>query len=177
MEDAGSDHEAIMGKARHLVDGLLYVLSGIMLTIILFSVAAELFFRFVLRSSLPWSSELGTMGLVWMSFLAGSYAISKKANIRIDLLVSFFPARFRVWLECATNGLLLVLFAVLFVVGLRYTLVIAPARTGALVVSQAYFYAAVPMSAIFMFFYALAALWEGWPWGRPAPETAGGTAR
>jgi TRAP-type C4-dicarboxylate transport system permease small subunit len=100
-----------------------------------------------------------------MSFLAGSYAISKKANIRIDLLAMFFPGAFKRWLEFCTDVLLVVLFSVLFVIGLRYTLAIAPARTGALVVSQGYFYAAVPVSALFMLFYAIAALWEDRPWG------------
>jgi TRAP-type C4-dicarboxylate transport system permease small subunit len=161
-----------MEKARQLVDRLLYVLSGLMLALIVFSVAIELFFRFILQSSLPWSGELGTMGLVWMSFLAGSYAISKKANIRIDLLASYLPARFKAWLEFVTNGLLLLLFAVLCVIGLKYMLAIAPARTGALVVSQAYFYAAVPVSAVFMFFYTFAALWDERPW-RPAASEAG----
>jgi TRAP-type transport system small permease protein len=154
-----------MHRARAVVDHLLYILSGCTLTVILGAVAVELFFRFALQSSLPWSGELGMMGLVWMSFLAGSYAISKKANIRIDLLAMFFPERFKRWLEFCTDALLVALFGLLFAVGLRYTLVIAPARTGALVVSQAYFYAAVPVSALFMLFYTVVALWEDRPWG------------
>jgi TRAP-type C4-dicarboxylate transport system permease small subunit len=158
-----------MTRTRAFVDHLLYILSGVMLAVIVAAVTLELFYRFALRSSLPWSGELGTMGLVWMSFLAGSYAISKKANIRIDLLAMFFPDAFKRWLEFCINILLVSLFTVLFVIGLRYTLVIAPARTGALVVSQAYFYAAVPVSALFMLFYAIAALWEDRPWRLASP--------
>jgi len=165
-----------MVGARRLLDGMLFVLSGLTLTVIVGAVALEVFFRFLMRSSLPWSGELGTMGLVWMSFLAGSYAISKKANIRIELLVTVLPERGRAWLEFATNFLLLGLFGTLFVIGTRYTLAIAPSSTGAMVVSQAYFYAAVPVSAVFMGCYTLLALWEERPWRRlPAspPEGAG----
>jgi TRAP-type C4-dicarboxylate transport system permease small subunit len=162
-----------MVAVRRVLDGLLYVLSGLTLTVIVCAVALEVFFRFIVRSSLPWSGELGTMGLVWMSFLAGSYAISKKANIRIEILVRILPERCRTWLEFVTNLLLLGLFAVLLVIGLRYTLAIAPSSTGAMMISQAYFYAAVPVAAVFMGCYTLLALWEERPWhGVPDNETS-----
>lgn len=167
----------VMCAARQVADRILYVLIGIALTVILISVATEVFFRFVLRSSLPWSGELATMGLVWMSLLGGSYAISKKANIRIELLVSFLSNRVRNVLEIITNIALLGLFVTLFVVGLRYALVAAPDRTGALVVSQAYFYASVPVSAVFMFFYTLAALWEENPWRASISAQGGGVGQ
>jgi TRAP-type C4-dicarboxylate transport system permease small subunit len=156
-----------MIAARRVLDGVLFVFSGLTLTVIVCSVALEVVFRFILRSSLPWSGELATMGLVWMSLLAGSYAISKKANIRIELLATVLPERIRAWLEFGTNLLLLGLFATLFVIGTRYALAIAPSRTGAMVVSQAYFYAAVPVSAVFMGCYTVMALWEERPWRQP----------
>mgnify|MGYP005816368133 CR=1 FL=1 len=146
------------------LDWILYVLMGIALMVIVVAVAAEVFLRFVLGSSIPWSGELATMGLVWMSLLGGSYAIGQQANIRIEVLVTFLPAPARLLLECATNLGLLGLFATLFVVGLRYTLVIAPSRTGALVVSQAYFFAAVPVAALCMGLYTVAALIDQRPW-------------
>ena len=165
-----------MIAARRIMDRVLFVLSGLTLTVIVCSVALEVFFRFIVRSAIPWSGELGTMGLVWMSFLAGSYAISKKANIRIEFLVRVLPEGARGWLEFATNLLLLGLFAVLFLVGTRYMLAIAPSRTGAMVVSQAYLYAAVPVSAVFMGCYTVIALWEERPWRRlpgSQPQRAG----
>jgi TRAP-type C4-dicarboxylate transport system permease small subunit len=157
-----------MVATRRILDGVLYVLSGLALAVVVVAVALEVFFRFIVRSSLPWSGELGTMGLVWMSFLAGSYAISQKANIRIEILVRALPERGRVWLEFVTNLLLLGLFGILFVIGMRYTLAIAPSSTGAMMVSQAYFYAAVPVAAVFMGCYTLLALWEERPWCRRA---------
>ncbi len=156
-----------------MVDRLLYVAIGIALSIILVAVAAEVTLRFLTHTSLPWSGELATMGLVWMSLLGGSYAISKKSNIRIELLVTFLSARARAVLEILTDLVLCGLFAVLFVVGLRYTLIAAPARTAALVVSQAYFFASVPVASVFMIFYTLVALWEEIPWaarGASGPE-------
>ncbi len=164
-----------MVTLRRILDGLLFALSGLTLAVIVSAVALEVFFRFIVRSSLPWSGELGTMGLVWMSFLAGSYAISQKANIRIGMLVTSLPERVQAWLEFLTNLLLLGLFAVLFVIGVRYTLAIAPSSTGAMMVSQAYFYAAVPVAAVFMGCYTLLALWEERPWRRIPDAQASGT--
>ena len=165
-----------MVAARRILDGVLYALSSLTLAVIVGAVALEVFFRFIVRSSLPWSGEVGTMGLVWMSFLAGSYAISKKANIRIELLVRVLPERGRVWLEYGTNLLLLGLFGILFVIGMRYTFAIASSSTGAMMVSQAYFYAAVPVAAVFMGGYTLLALWEERPWRRAPGASPPGTA-
>jgi len=56
-----------MVAARRILDSVLYVLSSLTLAVIVGAVALEVFFRFIVRSSLPWSGEVGTMGLVWMS--------------------------------------------------------------------------------------------------------------
>jgi len=161
-----------MRTARRLADGILFVGMVIMLTIILASVCLEVFWRFALGGSLPWSGELATVSLVWMVFLAGSYAVSTKANIRIEILALWLPARIRRRLEVAIDLLLLALFAVLLVIGVRHTRVISGSSTYTLGVSQGYVYAAVPVAAAFMLFYTVLNLVED---QRGAPPTGEGS--
>jgi TRAP-type C4-dicarboxylate transport system permease small subunit len=142
----------------------------IALVIILAAVCLEVFWRFALGGSIPWSGELATVSLVWMVFLAGSYAVSTKANIRIEILVRWLSAQTRRWLEVAIDLVLLVLFVVLLVIGVRHTRVISGSSTYTLGISQGYVYAAVPVAAAFMLFYTVLNLIEGWREAPPAGE-------
>jgi TRAP-type C4-dicarboxylate transport system permease small subunit len=159
-----------MQTVRRLADGILFVGMVVMLAIILASVCLEVFWRFALGGSLPWTGELATLGLVWMVFLAGSYAVSTRANIRIEILVIFLAEETRRRLDAAIDLLLLVLFGVLLVVGWQYTRIIASASTYTLQISQAYFYAAVPVAACFMLFYTILHVLGRWS---PPPAADG----
>ncbi|HTU03025.1 MAG TPA: TRAP transporter large permease subunit [Candidatus Sulfotelmatobacter sp.] len=50
-------------------------------------VATEVFCRYVLNSSLPWSEELSRYLFIWMSFLGAVVALLRHAHIGVDSLV------------------------------------------------------------------------------------------
>ena len=65
----------------------------IMLVVIVLVGSVQIFFRFVLRSSLIWSEELMRYMFVWLSFLTASIAVREHKHISVDFVTSFTPAR------------------------------------------------------------------------------------
>jgi len=88
------------------------------------------------------------MGLVWMSLLGGSYAISGRPTSASRSWCSFFPARLRS--DWSLDNLSCLPLRHPVRVGLRYTWSSpgADERAGGL---PGFFYAAVPVSTAFMF--------------------------
>lgn len=151
-----------MKSLRFFLDRFLFTVGAVLLSLISVAVALDVVFRYALRNPIMWMGELATIGLVWMVFLCAALAISQKANLRIELIVKFIPKKLIRLFNFGLNALLVSLFFFLIIIGIQYTIIISKAITGALRVSQAYFYAAVPVSAFFMLIYEIIFLFENW---------------
>jgi TRAP-type C4-dicarboxylate transport system permease small subunit len=149
-----------MENIKRLIDRCLYFSGAVFLVVILVMVSLEVFFRYVMNQSIPWSNEVSTIALVWMVFLSSSYAVSKHANLKIEVFVSWFPIRTQRIIDIIINILLLVFFIVFLTIGAQYSIKIFSAKSTALRISQSIFYIPVPIASIFMFFYTFVNLKE-----------------
>ena len=96
------------------------------------TVAAQVFFRYLLHRPLVWTEELSGFLFVWMTFVGAALAVKDGTHIRVDLLVSRLPPRAARWLEAATLWLMAALLAFLIYAGLRLIVENPSARTPAL---------------------------------------------
>lgn len=149
-----------MNALRSLLDKFLFSAGVVLLFSISLAVAFDVTFRYLMRNPIMWMGELATIGLVWMVFLCSALAVSQKANLRIELLIKYFPSRVINLFNLVLNVFLILLFLLLVIIGTRYSIVISKAITGALRVSQAFFYSAVPVSAFFMLVYEIITFYE-----------------
>lgn len=67
------------------------VLLGAM-TVVVF---LQVFFRFVVKGSLPWSEEMARYVMVWAVFFGASMGAKTGAHIGVEAFVNFFPHRLR----------------------------------------------------------------------------------
>ena len=149
-----------MDNIKNILDRFLYFSGAVLLVIILIMVTLEIFFRFVIQHSIAWSNEVSTIALVWMVFLSSSYAVSKQANIKIEIFLSWFPKKFQSLIDISTNILLLIFFITFLVIGAQYSAKIFSAKSTALRISQSIFYFPVPIASAFMFIYTFLYLKE-----------------
>ena len=90
---------------EYLAIVLLVLTSGIMVV--------QVFFRYVLNSSIGWSDEIMGFLLVWTTFTGAVLAMHDKSHIGIDLLLRLFPARSRWTVDLLVN-LLTLIFLLIF---------------------------------------------------------------
>lgn len=55
------------------------------------SVLVGVFFRYFLRSPLPWSEELSRYAMIWMGLLGVSLAIVRREHVAVEYVVDRFP--------------------------------------------------------------------------------------
>ena len=124
-------------------------------------ICAQVFYRFVLNSSLVWSEELVRYGLLWGVMLGAALASDRGAHIALDpLRESVSPNTYRVlaWL----SGLVVLAFcAVCFWYGWDYVYRIRFMSSPASQIPMIYVYSAIPVGAALIGFFVVVHLVSG----------------
>jgi TRAP-type C4-dicarboxylate transport system permease small subunit len=117
-------------------------------------------YRYVLKSPLTWLYETTVVIFSWMVFVGVSSAFKRDEHIKLGFLVEILPLKIGKIIKVLIN-LTVIIFLVL---GVKYGFQIV--RTTAAQVyntinlSTAWFYAAFPVSAVFIIWHLLAATFE-----------------
>jgi len=127
----------------------------------LFSGALQIVARFILHTPISWSEEMLTYSFVWSSFLGASLAVESLAHFDVDVFIRYFPplftrmALYLIWL--------IMLWFSMFLVykGTILTQLNGVQEMDVLPLSMMWAYAALPVSAAFMFVHTLERLLTG----------------
>lgn len=124
--------------ARHFSVGLIISMTVIIL--------AQVFFRYVINSSLTWSEELAKLMMIWLAFLIAPLAYRWGANVSIEIILSLFKKRWLFSLRIVLN--LLVLWILYIFLNESFGLVERgqKIRASSIPVQMSYFYSIVPIS-------------------------------
>jgi len=147
-------------KSRYSMEdyGLFIVVSSIFCIIIL-----QVFFRFVLRHSLPWTEELTRYLLVWLTFLGFSYHVKNDSHSRIAAFIGLFPQIIQKVCEIIVNSIFL--FTSLIMTWLGIKLVILQLSTNRMPTSMPIpmflFSIVIPLGFLFSSFYLSSRVWNG----------------
>lgn len=126
-----------------------YTACGMLVIIVLIG-AAQIFFRFVLKSSLIWSEELMRYMFVWLSFLTASIAVREHKHISVDFVTSFIPAKINRIFYLVSRVAILVYFYFMIPAGFELCAKTAANRSTILPITWIFVYAALPVGMILM---------------------------
>ncbi|MEL7565674.1 MAG: TRAP transporter small permease [Dehalobacterium sp.] len=119
------------------------------MTIVVF---LQVFFRFVIKGSLPWSEELSRYLMIWAVFIGASMGAKVGAHIGVEAFISFFPKKVRM-AAIILSGILSVLFCLVILV-LSIKVVLAIKLSGqlspAMAIPMYWAYLAVPVGVLLM---------------------------
>lgn len=115
-----------------------------LLAVMVVVVFLQVIFRFVIRSSLPWSEELARYLMVWIVFLGASIGVKRKSHIGVEAVVALLPDRLRLWTAVLVNASCCVFFAFMIHYGRMILRVVGFQLSPAMEISMA-----VPYSAVF----------------------------
>ncbi|HLT59499.1 MAG TPA: TRAP transporter small permease [Limnochordales bacterium] len=116
---------------------------------------AQVFFRYVLQNSLPWSEEIARYLFVWASLLGASIALRLRFHPGLTLLVDRLPVKYRAGVGVLAHGLVLVLLLVVAREGFLIGRMNAWQRSPAVGIPMTYPYAAVWVGALIMAVHVL----------------------
>jgi TRAP-type C4-dicarboxylate transport system permease small subunit len=114
------------------------------------------FFRYVVGRALFWSEEVGTLSLVWLTFIGGAVGVRRGSHFAIHLFVDLLGATARRVVHGATALLIALLGGTLAVFGWRLVQANATSETPALGISLGVLYTAPVVGGLLMICYACA---------------------
>ena len=150
MESSPRVSVSAMARLKWVVINFEELLCAIILTMLAAAVTAQVFFRYFLKSPLPWPGELSQFALVWLTFIGASLSAKRHGHIIMDFVVHFLPARVRLWVAFTVQLMLiafLILFGILGILLVQGTWVIVSA---ALSLRTGYVYLCVPLGSALM---------------------------
>ncbi|MEP6608388.1 MAG: TRAP transporter small permease [Burkholderiaceae bacterium] len=128
------------------VKAVLFVLMLVLLALIILQV----FSRYILQASLPWTEEIARMVIVWAVMLAAAVATERGEHYVITVLFDQFRGALRQSILIGTSAIALVFLAVMVRAGIEYTAANMNTTYVATQLSRGWVYLALPIGASLM---------------------------
>jgi len=136
--------------------------AGLLIAALVCLVSIQVFARYVLNNTPPWSEELCRYLFVWASFLGACVAMRRAAHLGVDSLVVRLPPSVGAVLHHAVGGLVAVFAAILVWQGAMLVPAMATQRSPSMGISLQYVFVAVPIAAAIMLALQLKTLAAAW---------------
>ena len=137
-----------------VLDGVLAVL----LVGLVGAVFTQVFSRYVLQASVPWTEEVARYLLIYLTFVGAAVAVREHTHLRVDFLVVRLPHLAQRVIGMAMTAGILISGALLVVYGYSYTERAVGTISPAIGQSIAWIYAVMPVAGALMVAYAIPSL-------------------
>lgn len=134
-----------MGKALHTIEK---AIGAFLLLAVFVILIVQVFFRYVLDHPISWADELASYMFIWMVFIGAAYAQQADAHVKMDIVLSALPRRFKDVTRIAMDLLILAFLVAVIPSGLKLAGLMKPIRTPALRVSWAVVLVSAPVGFI-----------------------------
>jgi len=122
---------------------------GILLSVIVMLLFAQVLFRYLFNFSLHWTEELAKYLFVWMTFIGSVGAFKDRIHIGVDFFIELLPERFKYLMKILDILLITCFSGIAAVVGYLWTIDVWGTLSPALGLSiSLILYAAFPTASI-----------------------------
>jgi TRAP-type C4-dicarboxylate transport system permease small subunit len=134
-------------------------------------VGAQVFFRYVLEVSVPWTEEAARWFYAYQIFLGCTIAARDNVHLRATFLLDRFPTRLKAVVEC-----LIAVAGSVFVLGIIWGGAVmvwatSTVEAGSFGLSMSYLYVSIPTSFAILFVLTLGDLRRSWRAVRRPPDS------
>jgi len=125
-------------------------------------IGLQVFFRFIMSSSLSWSEEVSRYIFLWITFLGSEIALRKKEHISLDFLFNSFTGVKKLFVNLFVDTVIILFCILLFKSGLELTLSATSKVSPSLGIHLNWVYMIIPITlflmiinTIYSFFYKI----------------------
>jgi TRAP-type C4-dicarboxylate transport system permease small subunit len=134
-----------------LAKGLIFLFMGGISVVII----AQVFFRYVVGSSISWSEELARYLMIWMALAGASVALRQGAHVGVTLLVERLGPGIRPWVLLLGKAVIAVFLFVMIREGVTLGAFFASQKSPALEISMLWAYSGFFVAGLFMIVHLL----------------------
>ncbi|HEY8528804.1 MAG TPA: TRAP transporter small permease [Paenibacillaceae bacterium] len=147
-------------KLMDKVNQVLFWIVGILLGAVFVLLVSQVYFRYVMNSSLSWSEEAARYLTIWIVFLGVALGLRRKRLIAVEVVVQFVPKKLEFAFRMLVLLVSLVLMAFLFYFGIRMGITVSNKTSTAMGIPMWIPYAAIPIGTLLTLLNAIAAMIE-----------------
>ncbi len=152
-----------MTHTRNVLDRFLSTFVAVLMAVLVLDVLWQVFTRFVLGDPSSWTEEMARYLMIWVGLIGAAYAAGRRMHLSVDLLSGKLTGdRAHILRIVIESFVLIFAIAALFVGGLRlvWVMLILGQTSASLQLPLGYVYLAVPLSGLFIAWYAILDLKE-----------------
>ena len=139
-----------MAKITAFLEPILRWLAISFFVVMVVSAFLQIFTRYVVNASLPWTDELARYTFIWSTMLGAALVHRKRGHIMIDLLVDRLVGQKQAVVKVGVDIFSLIILLVLVVQGTNMLQIGAMQITPTLEIPMSYVMLSVPVSAAYM---------------------------
>ena len=147
-------------KLMDKVNQVLFWIVGILIGAVFVLLVSQVYFRYVMNSSLSWSEEAARYLTIWIVFLGVALGLRRKRLIAVEVVVQFVPKKLEFVFRMLVLLVSLVLMAFLFYFGIRMGITVSNKTSTAMGIPMWIPYAAIPVGTLLTLLNAIAAMIE-----------------
>jgi C4-dicarboxylate transporter DctQ subunit len=130
-------------------------LSAICLIVVLISIFAQVFCRFLLGFSLTWSEEVGRYLLVWISFTGFGVLVKEKKMMSIMFMVDLLPGKLKITAKILADLLSIMFMIIVCYYGFLLVELTMIQVTVVTEIPMGYVYLVIPIGAAFYVIHSI----------------------
>ena len=112
----------------------------------------QVFFRYVLKGSLPWSEELARYLMIWVTFVGASIGVKRGAHIGVEVLVMALPKNVQTIVKYV-GGIITIIFCIVVFgasLGILHRQIVGNQISPAMRIPMWWAYGAIPAGTLLM---------------------------
>jgi len=140
---------------RRIFNSLITYFPQVMLLLIFITVSLQVFFRYVLKSPIRWTEEIAILFFIWLSFTGAILCLRDNKHMQLDYFVEKMPYGVKRYFKILHKLLILLVLVFIIISGVLVVIEFYSYKMPASGLSIFFYYSALPISAIVMFFIAI----------------------
>lgn len=145
-------------------------MAGMFLIIIVSTMAAQVFARYVFGAPFQWSEEVARLALIWLTFISAAFVMAEGRHIAVDMISSRLGDRGKLRLECMSYVVVAAACLLLLVGGAKFVWYVGKVGSPALGVPKSWWYGAGMVGLLLMSVHSLVNLYQVLATGKPIPR-------
>ena len=147
-------------------------IAGLFLLVIVSTIAAQVFARYVFGAPFQWSEEVARLALIWMTFISAAFVMAERRHIAVDMISSRVGDGGKLFIECISYVVVAASCLLLLIGGANFVWHVGKVGSPALGVPKSWWYGAGMVGLLLMAVHSLVNLLQVWMTGKPLPREA-----
>jgi|SRR6056297_382197 len=140
------------------------------LLVIVSTMAAQVFARYVFNAPFQWSEEVARFALIWMTFISAAFVMAERRHIAVDMISSRVGTGGKLFIECLSYVVVAASCLLLLIGGASFVWYVGKVGSPALGVPKSWWYGAGMVGLFLMASHSLVNLFQVWMTGKPLPR-------